>query len=106
MKSNQQLLAEQVTGWDYEARRYIVLISVPKLRDYKASDVADETLDARDNRELSKVFAAQHVFEESTPPVGLHVPIGSNKRIPPSRIIGYWDDKAQKLHLNPLWKSV
>ncbi len=70
-----------------------------------ASDVADEDRDGWVNRERSKKFARAHVFEPAEQPEGIRVPEGTNKRIPSEKIIGYWDDKEGKLHINPTWQA-
>ena len=104
LHTNEQLLAEKVVHWDYEGRRYIVLIAVPKHPDYLATDAADEINNGWENRRRSTTFAAEHVFEPAEKPEGVRVPLNADKRIPPSKIIGYWDDKESKLHINPQWQ--
>lgn len=94
-------LAEQIHAWDYGARQYVVLVAVPKHAEYYASDVADEGRSAWENRERSRRFATDHVFEPAEQPDGLRTPLKTDKRIPPKRIIGYWDDNQKAFHPNP-----
>jgi len=96
---------QQLHGWNYEARQYIVLIAVPKHEDYHASDVANEERSAWENRERSRAFAAKHVFEFVKRPEELHTPLKADKRIPPKRIIGYWDDINKAFHPNPYFEE-
>ena len=98
-ENNDQLL-RQIQGWDYEARKYIVLIAVPIHADYYASDAANEERNASENRERSGEFAAKYVFETIERPKNLKTPLNTNKRIPSKRIIGYWDDNNKTFHEN------
>lgn len=97
-------LLHQVVGWQYEARQYIVLIEVPQHEEYLATDAADENHSAWENREQSKRFAAKYVFEKAERPEGIPLSPSVDKRIPPAKIIGYWDDRKALLHINPQWK--
>ncbi|MBU0750197.1 hypothetical protein KKH15_01640 [Patescibacteria group bacterium] len=94
-------LAKQMDNWSYDSRPYVILIAIPKHDDYFASDVASDEASAADNRERSRAFAEQHVFETTERPSDLHVSLSADKRIPPERIIGYWDRVETKLHRNP-----
>ena len=105
LSENPSRLAEQVHAWDYGARQYIVIIAIPKHNDYFASDAADEERSAWENREISKRFAVTHVFESVEKPQDLQTPLKSDKRIPPKRIIGYWDDIEKVFHQNLLFEK-
>lgn len=105
LEESSQFLQEQIKHWQYEARHIILLIEVPKAEEYMASDVADENHNASENREKSISFAAKHVFEESTAPEGVRVSIDAKRRIPPQKIIGYWNGLTKKLHVNPAWRQ-
>lgn len=101
LSDNSHKLIKQIRAWDYNAKQCIILIAVPKHKDYFASDVADEKLSAWGNRDRSKDFAKSHIFEPATRPNELQTPLNSDKRIPPEKIIGYWDDTEKIFHPNP-----
>jgi hypothetical protein len=103
--TNEEFVARTITHWQFEGREYVLLVGVPRTENYLASDAADDDGDAWVNRERSRKYAKDHAFEKVTPPEGVRAPLGANKRIPPSKIVGYWDDKEGKLHVNPEWQK-
>ena len=82
LKEHPTLLADQLTGWSYEGRRYVVLMALK--RELTATDLGGL-------REKSKQDADEHVFESKVPPKELTVPVGAQKHVPPGKIVGYWD---------------
>jgi hypothetical protein len=105
INTHEELAATNITHWQFEGREYVLLVGVPRTENYLASDTADDDSDAWVNRERSRRYAKEHVFEKATPSEGIRAPLGADKRIPPAKIIGYWDDKKGEFHLNPAWQE-
>jgi hypothetical protein len=90
LSEHRSALIRQLRGWDYEARKYIVLVALAK--GITATDVGGIEM-----REKSKEDASLHVFEPAQPPKGVNP--NADKRIPTERIVGYWDAQNYQLHL-------
>ena len=94
LRTPEQGLAEQITLWPYHGANHIVLIAIPRI----AAEVGE-----RPN------VMPEEVFEAAEPPSDLpyriKFPPEYNKRVPPSKIIGYWNNDESKFHRSPVWQE-
>jgi hypothetical protein len=85
LPDNEEELKRKIRHWDYNSRRFIVLIVVPKGLTF--TDVGGSQI-----REKSIESSQEHVFIKSE---------GGKNVIPPSKIAGYFDANNFSLVANP-----
>lgn len=94
-------IERELSFWNYDLRKCVVLIAVPKHPDYYDTYVAADGRDAFENEKISEQYANEHIFEQVNQSEVFNVNKRSDKRIPSKRLIGYWDADAKAFHANP-----
>jgi len=99
--------ARQLEAWEYEARRYVVLIAAPRNDEYSATGSTDDERGAWENEKRSNAYAEKYVFEKVDAPTKSMAArhLRSDKRVPPSKIVGYWDDEQGQFVGNPYFET-
>lgn len=87
LPENSESLVHKLRGWDYQARKYILLIATPK--ELHATDYG-----GYESRQQSIRDSNEHIFESTN---GQTTSRNAQRRIPPSKIIGYIDGQNLRL---------
>lgn len=106
LPTDQERIENELSFWNYDNRKAVVLIAVPKHPDYYNIFVAADGRDAAENERISKSYAAQHVFKIGTPTPDMKASPSADKYIPPELIVGFWDTEKKIWHPNPRFSEI